>query len=472
MARKIKQNNLKLMIVIILVVLSVPVSAQTMSTENTTKVRHMGLEKCIQTGLSSGSEIEESRLKVRELEARRAQARLSRIGSIELSGSYTRLSEVEGGSIDLPASLGQHLGVQSIEFEGGDTDAASLSLKAQQPLFTGFRISTGIAQADLAVHSSREAYRKAQQSTRFQVAQAFWALVEATEAVRVMEKSVERAEALLKEVQNRSAQGMTTREDVLRVEMSLEQARVQFLETTYTRELAHLHLRLLLSLPEHEKIAPEYDFSDSFEVPQQYSIERYERILSRALQQRPEVKINHLQHEITDAELRSVSGKWLPSVSLFGQVDYANPNSRQFPPEDEFLMSWQVGLIGSINIADYTKIRPEKKAATQALRQIEQQDEQLIRKISLQIKQDLLNLHQAERRLQAAEKIREQARENYRIVYDKYLSGLAVNSDVVRAQEKLLEAQLSRSRAHIACRKGISKLQLDTGTDIGSDENG
>ena len=337
-------------------------------------------------------------------------------------------------------------------------------------MFTGYKITSGIARAELAVHSSRESYRKSVQAERFRITQAFWDLVEATELVGVMEKSVERADALVGEVTSRAQQGMATREDVLRVEMSREQAKVQHLQSVHSRELAELQLQLMLSLPESQGITPEYDFSQDFTAPPAYAAEHYNRLLSAALRQRPEVQLNRVKQEMQSAELRQISGQWLPSIALIGQMDYANPNSRQFPPEDDFLLTWRVGISGQIDIGGYKLIGPQKQAAEKALQQLHRQDEELIRSISLQIKQDVLNLEQAERQLQAAETILNQARENYRIVYDKYRSGIAVNSDVVTAQEKLLEAQLARSRAHIACRRSISKLRFDLGADTGQDK--
>ncbi len=433
--------------------------------ESSTEIRLLSLDECLSLGLAASSEVAGARLGIQEMQARSIVARRNRWGSLELSGSYTRLSEVDPGSITLPDSLGPPLGGQSVELGGGDTDAVGVSLQARQPLFSGYNITAGIARAELAVHSRRASYRKTAQSERFRIAQAFWDLVEAAELVRVMEKSVERADALLSEVNSRAQQGMATREDVLRVEMSREQAKVKHLQSVHSRELAELQLQLMLSLPESQRIAPEYDFSQDFEAPEGYAAEQYNQLLSTALQQRPELQLNRLNQEMQSSELQQISGQWLPSIALFGQMDYANPNSRQFPPEDTFLLTWQVGISGRIDVGGYKLIGPQKEAAEKALQQMRRQDENLIRSISLQIKQDVLNIEQAERQLQAAEMILDQAQENYRIVYDKYRSGIAVNSDVVAAQERLLEAQLARSRAHIACRRSVSKLRFDLGSD-------
>ncbi len=438
--------------------------------EESAEVRLLSLDECLRLGMEASSQVAGARLGIQERQARSTAARRNRWGALELSGNYTRLSEVDPGSIELPDSLGPPLGGQSIELGGGDNDAVGFSLQVRQPLFTGYKITSGIARAELAVHSSRESYRKSVQAERFRITQAFWDLVEATELVGVMEKSVERADALVGEVTSRAQQGMATREDVLRVEMSREQAKVQHLQSVHSRELAELQLQLMLSLPESQGITPEYDFSQDFTAPPAYAAEHYNRLLSAALRQRPEVQLNRVKQEMQSAELRQISGQWLPSIALIGQMDYANPNSRQFPPEDDFLLTWRVGISGQIDIGGYKLIGPQKQAAEKALQQLHRQDEELIRSISLQIKQDVLNLEQAERQLQAAETILNQARENYRIVYDKYRSGIAVNSDVVTAQEKLLEAQLARSRAHIACRRSISKLRFDLGADTGQDK--
>lgn len=424
-------------------------------------VLRLGLEECVEMGLEAGERLQIARLRSLELENRRTLAKRSRLPSAELKGGYTRLSEVEGREIELPTPPGG-----SLSFAPGDTDAVSVTLELNQPIFTGFKIENGITQSGLALSSSHFAYEKAVQETRYRVEQAFWDLVEATETVSVTGKGVERAETLLAEVENMSDQGMTTREEVLQVDMSLEQARLKRMEAEHGRQMAALQLSLLLNLPEDTVIEAEYDFSGDGNPGRDgnttggTSGKNYDELLEKALEKRPDRQILLLQQEMKTAELRSVQSGWWPDLALSASLQYANPNSRQFPPADEFIFSWQVGIYGSIDIGGYKEIGPSAEALRLSRNMLMKQDEELIRNLSLQLKKDMLELELAGRRLQAAGTILEQARENYRIIYDRHRSGLAVNSDVTSAREKLMEAQLVMSRAYISLHRVESVIRF------------
>jgi outer membrane protein TolC len=148
-------------------------------------------------------------------------------------------------------------------------------------------------------------------------------------------------------------------------------------------------------------------------------------------------------------------------------VQYANPHPRQFPPEDQFILSWQFGVMGTISITSLKAAGPELERIDGVFQELDNRRETLIKTISLQIKRDLLEIEKSRQLLEASATILAQARENYDIVYSKFLSGSAVNTDILSAQQELLQAQLERTRAYTVLRRAESQLVFDAGYDAG-----
>ena len=78
---------------------------------------------------------------------------------------------------------------------------------------------------------------------RFDAARAFWALVTATESVRVVEEALALIEAHLRDVKNMREAGLLAPNDVLSVEARRSRQQVQLIEARNMRDVAEADLR-------------------------------------------------------------------------------------------------------------------------------------------------------------------------------------------------------------------------------------
>jgi len=444
----IRGGAVGILAVFLLFLLIGPAGAQ----ENGGGTVQVTLEECIEKGLSSSPLIDQAEAGVVKQRAQLEVTGRNRWPSLELTGGLSYLSEVEGEFVIPPAP--------PISLTSGGGESVSLEVSAVQPLFTGFEIESGI---DIGRQLLRQARLEQEHSVRevqYRIEQAYWNLVYAVESVKVVYKSVEQSESLLQQVDSLFNQGMATREEVLRMEMNLEQALLRKLESEHALQLAMMQLNQLTGYEADQVTVPSCDFDGS--AAGSVGLE-YEVILAEALARRSELQMLEIQMGIQEIERRKAVAGWLPNISLQGQVQYAKPNPRQFPPEDQFVLSWQIGVMGSINFSELKTTGPELSRIEGTRREIESRRESLIQNISLRIKQDLLDIEKSRQSLEASETILAQAGENYDIVYDKFRSGSAVDSDLITAQQQLLEAQLRRTRALTAQRQALSRLRYDVG---------
>lgn len=416
------------------------------------------LLECVERGIAVSPQLDEAEAGVLQNRARLETAKRRRWPSLELSGGYTRLSEVESGEITIPSA-------DTLTLPSADTDSVSVHAAAVQPIFTGFEIETGIRTIEELLKKARLAREHSLREVRYGIEQAYWNFVNASASVEVVSKGVERAESLLKDVRRLFAQGMATREDVLRMEMNREQALLQKLEAGHIHQLAMMELNLLIGEEPGRQLDPVYRFDPDSDIRAEawYEDADYQQILTRATVERSELRLIEIQKEVQALEKKKISAGWWPKISLQGQVQYANPHPRQFPPEDQFILSWQFGVMGTISFTSLKATGPELERIEGMFQELDSRRETLIKTISLQIKRDLLEIEKSRQLLEASATILAQARENYDIVYNKFRSGSAVNTDLLSAQQELLQAQLERTRAYTALRRAESQLAYDAG---------
>jgi outer membrane protein TolC len=99
------------------------------------------LQDCLEPGMRNSKALRAAELRLQALEAAYLEARDTRLPSLILGAHYARLSPLAASSIDLGGSTGTISLFPAIE----DTFALSASL--QQPLRSGLRIRSSIAQA-------------------------------------------------------------------------------------------------------------------------------------------------------------------------------------------------------------------------------------------------------------------------------------------------------------------------------------
>jgi len=420
------------------------------------------LQECIERGTAVSPGLSEAEAGVLQNRAKLEMAQRVRWPSLELSGGYTRLSEVENGEIDLPSS-------DTFTLPSADTDSVAVQAAVVQPLFTGFEIDTGIGTSGQLLRRARLAREQSLREVRYSIEQSYWKFVNASARVEVVNKGVERAESLLQDVRRLFTQGMATREDVLRMEMNREQALLQKLEAEHIHQLAMMELNLLIGEEPDRVLDPVYTINPDSDIQAEawYPDTDYQQILSRAAAERSELRFIEIQKEIQALEKKKISAGWWPKISLQGQVQYANPHPRQFPPEDQFILSWQFGVMGTISVTSLKTMGPELERIEGVFQELDSRKETLMRTITLQIKRDLLEIEKSRQLLEASATILAQARENYDIVYNKFRSGSAVNTDLLSAQQELLQAQLERTRAYTSLRRAESQLIYDAGYDAG-----
>jgi outer membrane protein len=423
------------------------------------------LQDCLELGLRNSKALRAAQLRLQALGAAYLEARDARLPSLALAARYSRLSPLAAGRITLPDPIGPISLFPAIE----DTFALSASL--QQPLWSGLRIRSAIAQARAAREEAALSYQQQRQELAYQVQAAFWELAKADEALRVFDENIARVNAHLREIQDFYDQGLVTYNEVLQARMRLAQTTLRRLEAGNTRALLQAHLAILIGLPVDALIEPAYRLGEEAGPGAQTPAEgdpagaqagagaqaasgspagepdRGEDLA--ALERRPEVGAARQRLAAAQAAVTAARSGWYPSVFLTGGYQYALPNPRQFPPEPEFTGTWDLGIAASLDVGRWPAAA---RRGQQALAQAGQAREalgQLQDSILLEVLQARLTLDKDAQRVGVARQLVAQAEENRKIISERHSSGLALASELLDAETARLEADLELSQARI-----------------------
>lgn len=318
-------------------------------------------------------------------------------------------------------------------------------LDLQWPIYSGGRTQALVRAAraeGAAVTADVAALRN---DLRLEVATAFWALVTARTTVDVLEESVARAQAHLRNARDRFDAGLAPPNEVSSAEAQESQQRLLLIEARNRQALSSSELARLIGVADVTRpIDPDAvldgsrrrDATDA--LPELVAQARLAREDRTALVRR--VEVAEQQRTVARAGGR-------PVVAITGGVDYARPNPRIFPRAGRWDDSWDVGLNMTWSLWDGGRARAEfaqaDRLASAARRRLEEFDELL----ALEIRQRQLEISSQNAAVAAADDAIRAARDTQRIVSDRYLAGAATALEVLDADFTLLEVELDRTRA-------------------------
>jgi outer membrane protein TolC len=371
-------------------------------------------------------------MKVLAADARSSEANAARLPSLKLQASYTRLSEIDPFAVQVPFYP------LPITISPVVLNNYSTRLSLQQPLFTGFKLEKSAAAAGYSAEAASYDLSRDKTDLVFNIKTGYWNLYKAKEVKRVVDENVELVNAHLTDVKNMMAQGLATKNDVLKVQVQLSSSQLAQIDASNSVTIAMMTLNNLLGLP----IETEIDLTSAIQ-PQSIENQPSAGIAQEAMKTRADLKAAEMRVQANEASVTAAKGSWYPQVSVYGNYYYSRPNPRILPTKDEFKNTWDVGVNLSVDIWNWNTTKHQVDQGEAVLAQSREATEQLKDAITLEVSQANLALLQSKEKIKVAEKGVEQADENYRITKNKFRSGTATNTDLLDAEVALLQAKVN-----------------------------
>jgi outer membrane protein TolC len=165
-----------------------------------------------------------------------------------------------------------------------------------------------------------------------------------------------------------------------------------------------------------------------------------------------------LRAEAANARIDAARAGFKPSLAVVGGYDYARPNPKIFPREDEWRPAWDIGVNinwslwnGGRTAAEVAEARSQAIAAQEQLAEFDTV-------IGLEVRQRQLDLDSARAQVPPALDGVKSAAEARRVVQERFAAGVATNTDLLDAQQDQLEAELQRTRTLANVRLAEARL--------------
>jgi outer membrane protein TolC len=418
--------------------------------------RVLSLEECLRLGFASDAGLRADELETQIAEARIHEMQGQYVPSLSLQGGYSRLSDVAPGS--LPVSLPQPLGTQIISFPASLDNSTTFRLELQQPLFTGQRIASSIKQAEALRDSSRGDLGKSRLDLRYSITEAFWNLAKAKTQVQAISQSVSQADSHLADAKKLLEQGMATNNDVLQAQMHLEDDNIELASAQSAQQIARTQLAILIGVPWTEAIDIPDD-AESAQVPAQISQESLSDLVAKALATRPEIQAARSREAASEASMDIARAGLYPNLFITGDYTLANPNERVFPQSDQFIGTWSIGVLATIDVGRYPQVLAQTEQTRDKLAQAQQSSRQIADAVTASVIRACVALNEAVGRLASLHEETMQAEENDRVTQEKYRQGVALSSESLDAQTILVRARLRENSAFFDCQ--VARAALD-----------
>lgn len=424
------------------------------------------LDDAVRIGRENSRTLRISSARVDAAEGRSGAARAALLPSLRFEGTYKRLSDVPPFRIQPPGFPSAFVVSPTV------LDNYTSKLTVQQPIFTGFRLSSNARAAEALAEASLLDRRSDEEDVEVAVTTAYLTLYQALETMKVTEENVHRLNGFLRDSENLLNAGMATRNDYLKIQLQLNNARLQQIDATNDVEVARMNLNFVMGRPldiRVQLVTVPGSGSTTDSTLTRGPAEAPSSLIDSALSARPDVRAIEARVQASSASLTAAQGSWWPQLFLTASYYYNNPNSRYQPTLALFKSTWDLGVSLQLDLWNWGQTSYEADQARANLVQSETLLAQTKEAISLDVRRQFLAVRRAVDKVRVARDGVDQAEENLRTFADKFQNGVATSSDILDADFSLVQARTNLTGALVE--QELADVRMKRAMGVSSDAN-
>ena len=313
-------------------------------------------------------------------------------------------------------------------------DTYGFGTTVNQPLFAGGSISANYRSESIGVDLSRSNVETAKRDIVFQVRQGYFNILTAQKIVEVAEQAVKQFVAQLEVAKAFFEVGIVAKNDVLQAEVRLANAKQAQVKADNAVALSKSQFNSLL----RREINAPLTVVDILDYkPSGYTIEGS---LEEAIRQRPEIKTAELTIEQAKEAVKIARSGYFPTINLAGNY---NKTSDEATLDGHWSERWTVQGIATLAFSDWWRLGYKVGESKVKVTQAQESKDQVVDNVILEVKQNYLNMTQAEKNISVAQVSIDQAEENVRLNEERYKYQVATATDVLDAVTLLAQARLN-----------------------------
>lgn len=319
----------------------------------------------------------------------------------------------------------------------------SFALEAQQVIYAGGAISSGIRLAELQRAQSENAVEMTRNQMRFIALGQYLELLKLENGIKVYDSNIALTEKLIADIKSRQAQGMALKNDVTRYELQMESLKLGKRRLEDQKSIMNHQLCNTIGL-ENTIVVPSMTLDN---IEDDNLMEK--DLQAEAAGNSPQIRQAALGVKMAEQQLKLAKSEMLPKVAIVAADNFTGPFNYDIPPIDKNFNVWYVGVGVKYSISSLFKSNKSVRKAKEQLRQSHDTHAMAGETVDNNMQQAYTMHRQAFAELHTQQKSVELAQQNYNVVNNRYLNQLALITDMIDASNIKLNAELQEINARI-----------------------
>ncbi len=374
------------------------------------------------------------------------EARAALLPTVSTGADIT--SRESGGTSGF-SGLGNIPGLGQIGQDSGIDTTVNGSVDISYDVFSGGGRAASIRATELQQQQSALAVEAQQEQIRLNTANAYYALQDAGEQIRINQSFVDEAERNLRDSRLRQEVGVGTRFDVLRAEVQFANARQSLIQSQSQQQIARRDISRLLNLPPTASLeTTPVAVGDSWPLTLEESI-----VL--AFQNRAELEQQLIQADISEQQRRIALAAVRPQVSLFANYNVQS----SLDDNDGFQDNYSFGARFNMTLFDGGAARASARQQQFDGEIAEEQFGENLDQVRFDVEQAYFDLQANQENIATSQIAVSQAQEALNLANLRLQAGVGTQLDVLTAQSDLTEAQGNSVTAILGYNRALAALQ-------------
>lgn len=335
----------------------------------------------------------------------------------------------------------------------------NFALEAQQVIYAGGAINSGIAIAKLEQQIAQLDWHKKRQEIRFLLTGYYLNLYKLNNQEQVIRKNLELTEQVIRNMEAREREGTVLKNDITRYELQRETLKLQLAQVQDASKIMNHQLVTTLHLPEETRIIP-----DTTLLNQDISALAENDWQQMAKQNNANLQLAILATRISEQKVKLECSERLPQIALVAAEHLDGPVTIEVPALDNNFNYWYVGIGIRYNISSLFKNNRKLKQARLNARRSQEEHMLAMEQTENAVQAGYVNFLTSFTDLQTQEKSVELADENYTVTANRYQNDLALLTDMLDASNMKLTADLGLVNARINLIYNYYKMRYLTHT--------
>ena len=448
--------------------------------------RRLTLAEALDLAARSSESLEIAKAGVLRARGQQYQARSASLPQLSANANYQKTLQNQFQALAARASRGR-TGNNS----GSDTSGSlasnpltlifaspyttTLALTGQQSLYSGGRNRANERAANAGRESAEIGVVSAKAQVTLDATEAYYDAVLSDNLVAIAESSLLQTERTLRQASLTKSVGSTSEFDLIRARVTRDNQRPQFIQARTSRDLAYLRLKQLLDLPLDQTLSLVDDTETAADAQEaasrtpsvtpaslQVSVDevtasdpRVQQLVDSVVAgsdtgtvSRAPVRQATSAVEAAKQQLKASRASRLPTVGLTSTYQRLAYPANGIPKSlGDFYPSWTLGLGVSFPFFTGGRVKGELLAAQASVIEAEQRLQQARKGATLDARQSIAGLQEAQEAWVASLGTSDQAMRAYGIAEVRYREGISTQVELSESRVQLQQAQANRARA-------------------------